>query len=279
MRIYYEVAGDGPALVLIHGADGGGGEVWHSNGYVEAFSSHFTTLTLDIRGYGRSSAPETLAEISMASRVRDVTMVLDHLGVERASVFGFSMGGRVAVAFAMERPERVRCLVVGSSNPEPFTRNRPMAEGRSFVNRFRRLTPRRAVAAAWRRINPSARRAMQNPVSPSTSMAMSIAGSEGIDFRDVMRPLAIDIDRAAERPSGRAAERPSGRAAERITMPTLFFQGNRDDLFSARLSRAFAERLAEGEFVALRGQGHAILERRDLVQPIVEPFLLQHGQD
>ena len=263
MRIYYEVAGDGPALVLIHGAGGGGGEVWHSNGYVEAFSSHFTTLTLDIRGYGRSSAPETLAEISMASRVQDVTMVLDHLGVERASVFGFSMGGRVAVAFAMERPERVRCLVVGSSNPEPFTRNRPMAEGRSFVNRFRRLTPRRAVAAAWRRINPSARRAMQNPVSPSTSMAMSIAGSEGIDFRDVMRPLAIDIDRAAER----------------ITMPTLFFQGNRDDLFSARLSRAFAERLAEGEFVALRGQGHAILERRDLVQPIVEPFLLQHGQD
>lgn len=268
-RIYYDVTGDGPALILIHGA-GGGGEGWYSDGYVEAFSANFKTVTLDLRGFGRSSSSEALPDFSMTARIDDVRTILDHLAIERASFFGFSMGGRVVVALAAEYPEQVRCLVVGSSNPMPMRENLAVAEGRSFANRFRRLTPRRAVAAAWRRINPRARRAMRNRVSPTVERATALEMPGEFDEeraaqvqREVMRQLTIDADRAAER----------------LTMPTLFFQGDRDDLFSARLSREFTERLPHGEFVALRGQGHAILERRDLVQPIVEPFLLHHGRD
>jgi len=258
-RIYYEVAGVGPALVLIHGA-GGGGEGWLSDGYVEAFGSNFTTVILDISGFGRSRAPSRFEDISNAGRVQDVEIVLDHLGIEQTSIFGFSMGGRIAVAFAMEHPERVSCLVVGSSNPEPAALNLQVAEGRSFLNRCRRLTPRRAIAAAWRRID---RRARRTPPTQSMLMAQEILDSEEVDAVALSQQFLIDTTRAAER----------------ITMPTLFFQGDRDDVFSAQLSRAFTKRLAHGEFFALRGHGHAILERRDLVQPIIEPFLLEHGRD
>ena len=255
--IYYEVSGSGPALVLLHGV-GGSTETWRPGGYIDAFSAHFTTVAIDIRGFGQSSVPQTVADFSIKRQADDVGDVLDAIGIERTSLFGFSMGGHVAAVFATEYPERVQALVIASSNPESHHANFLLAEGRSFSNRFRRLTPRRAIAAVWRRV--AAR--IRPPRAPTIE-----------HYAEGMNPMSLEAQRSGQ------FHLDADRAAERLNMPTLLFQGDRDDIFSARLSREFAMRLSDGEFKLLKGQGHGTLERPDIVQPIVESFLLAHRGD
>ena len=255
-RLYYEVAGEGPPLVLLHGV-GASGEVWKTAGYVDALSDRFTVVVVDIRGFGRSSPLADAKDFATATRVEDLRLILADLGIERALVFGFSLGGRMATAFAAEHPEQVSALIIASSNPHPPGTNQALAEGRSFSNRLRRLTPRSAVAAVRRRIY--ARLGLQAPplesaYSPEQQAMLGEAMRRGY--------FTIDLERAVER----------------ITMPALFFQGDRDDLFSAELTRSFAEQLPRGEFVLLNGQPHGILERSDLLLPVVEPFLERHRQ-
>jgi pimeloyl-ACP methyl ester carboxylesterase len=56
-------------------------------------------------------------------------------------------------------------------------------------------------------------------------------------------------------------------------MPALFFQGERDGTFAVELTRAFAESLPDARFVAIAGVDHQLLQRPELVLPIVRPFL------
>lgn len=257
-RIYYEVAGTGPPLVLLHGV-GGSGDDWKKDGYIAALNDRFTTIAIDVRGFGRSSRSTTVEEFALARRVEDVRLVLAELAIDRASIFGFSMGGRIAIAFALEYPEAVRALVIGSSNPYPIGANLELAEGRSFLNRLRRLTPRTAVAAARRRIEARlGRPPRHDPNSAYTAEEQAMLG-------EASRRGYYDIDLE--------------RAVERITMPALFFQGERDDLFASELTRSFADQLLQGEFILLKGQPHGILEKPALVLPIVAPFLNRHGRE
>jgi pimeloyl-ACP methyl ester carboxylesterase len=257
-RVYYEVAGTGPPLVLLHGV-GGSGEGWKNDGYLAALNDRFTTIAIDIRGFGRSSRSTSVEDFALARRVEDIRLVLADLAIDRASIFGFSMGGRIAIAFALEYPEAVRALVIGSSNPYPLGANLELAAGRSFLNRLRRLTPRTAVAAARRRIEARlGRPPRHHPDSAYTAEEQAMqseAGRRGY--------YNIDLERAVAR----------------ISMPALFFQGERDDLFASELTRSFADQLLHGEFVLLRGQPHGILEKPALVLPIVAPFLDRHGRE
>lgn len=114
-RIYFEEVGDGPALVLCHGA-GGNHAVWYQQ--VAHFAPRHRVITWDQRGYGRSTRN---GEIGPRPAVRDLTALLDHLGVGQAHVVGQSMGGWCALGFAIEHPARVRSLVLADTLGGIFT--------------------------------------------------------------------------------------------------------------------------------------------------------------
>lgn len=122
VRIHYEVAGVGPVLLLLHGM-GSDGAQWQNRGYVDRFAPHFTVVTLDQRGHGKSSYPDEVEEYTPARRMTDALAVLDALEVPEAHVFGYSMGGLNAIRLAMEHPERVASLVLGGCNPYPHSIN------------------------------------------------------------------------------------------------------------------------------------------------------------
>src|SRR5712691_5889967 len=102
-RLYHEMAGDGPPLVLIHGG------LWDARMWddqFEAFAQRRSVLRYDLRGFGRSERPT-----GPFSNTQDLTELLQHLGIERTAVLGLSMGGRVAIDFTLERPEMVSALI------------------------------------------------------------------------------------------------------------------------------------------------------------------------
>lgn len=102
-RVYYELAGSGNHLCLIHG-NTMDMRVW--DGQFEEFARHFTVLRYDLRGCGKSEEPH-----ERYSFVADLKALLDYLEIEKTAVMGISVGGGIAVNFTLTHPEYVTALV------------------------------------------------------------------------------------------------------------------------------------------------------------------------
>ena len=116
-RLWYEVAGSGPALLMAHEL---GSDARQWRGQVEAFSGRFRCITPNARGYPPSGVPEEDHAYLWTRFAADIGTVLDAAGEARAMVMGWSMGAYAALQFARLHPDRVRALVlvgIGSGSP------------------------------------------------------------------------------------------------------------------------------------------------------------------
>ncbi|MHB8619972.1 MAG: 2-succinyl-6-hydroxy-2,4-cyclohexadiene-1-carboxylate synthase [Chloroflexota bacterium] len=109
-----EVRGKGPALVLLHGFSGSG-ESWLAHS--DVYSQHRRTIALDVIGHGQSACPSDSDRYTVEGAVSDIEALLQLLEASDADVLGYSMGGRVALAFAARAPSRVRTLILESASP------------------------------------------------------------------------------------------------------------------------------------------------------------------
>lgn len=113
-EIYYETAGQGQPLVLIH-AGIADCRVWDEQ--FDAFAHHFRVIRYDLRGVGRSTMPA-----GPFSHHDDLKGLLQTLDIERAHVAGISMGGSIAIDFALTYPEMVdRLVLTAVLGPPPFS--------------------------------------------------------------------------------------------------------------------------------------------------------------
>jgi 2-succinyl-6-hydroxy-2,4-cyclohexadiene-1-carboxylate synthase len=112
--INVETAGAGPPLVLLHGFTGSAAS-W--DGHMDAFAQRYRVAAVDLIGHGQSDAPADPGRYTIAHEIEDVIGVLDHLGMARVTLAGYSMGGRVALATAIAAPERCAALVLESASP------------------------------------------------------------------------------------------------------------------------------------------------------------------
>jgi pimeloyl-ACP methyl ester carboxylesterase len=101
--LYYEVAGEGHALLLIH-AGVADHTMWDDQ--FDTFTRHFRVIRYDTRGFGQSP----VVDKDFSNR-QDIVDLLEHLGVERTHVMGVSRGGQIAVDFTLEHPEMVAALI------------------------------------------------------------------------------------------------------------------------------------------------------------------------
>ena len=113
IQTYYEDTGQGEPVVFIHGFSLDH-RMWQ--GQME-FAKQYRVVCYDVRGHGRSAAelPWTAGD-----QVADLLAVLDQLRIQRAHLVGLSMGGGIAVNFALAHPERVKSLVLAAPGIEGF---------------------------------------------------------------------------------------------------------------------------------------------------------------
>ena len=111
LEMYYEVHGTGQPLVVLHGAYmtiGTMGEV------VPGLAEARRVIAVELQGHGRTADVDR--PLTYEQMADDVAALIGHLGIEQADVFGYSMGGGVALQVAVRHPEVVRKLVVASAS-------------------------------------------------------------------------------------------------------------------------------------------------------------------
>jgi pimeloyl-ACP methyl ester carboxylesterase len=114
VKIYYEMYGSGPPLLLTHGYSSTSA-MWQ--GQIEALSQHHTLVLWDMRGHGQSDYPDDPAAYSEALTIADMAALLDEVGADSAIIGGLSLGGYMSLAFYRAHPDRVRALLIIDTGP------------------------------------------------------------------------------------------------------------------------------------------------------------------
>jgi pimeloyl-ACP methyl ester carboxylesterase len=111
IRMYYEVHGEGPPLVLIHG----GGSTIESNFFrvLPLFSKTHRVIAMEEQGHGHT--PVIDRPFTFENSADDIAALLDFLKVDKADIFGFSNGGNIAMQIAIRHPKKVNKLIVASA--------------------------------------------------------------------------------------------------------------------------------------------------------------------
>lgn len=113
LQMYYEVHGEGEPIVLIHGAYMTVETNWGA--MIPALTAAGRqVIAMDLQAHGQTSDRDT--PIRYESMADDVAALMDHLKIHDAAVFGYSMGGGVAIRLAMQHPEKVNRLVVAAAS-------------------------------------------------------------------------------------------------------------------------------------------------------------------
>lgn len=132
LKMYYEIHGAGAPLVLLHGAFGTA-EGW--SGVLPALSKSRRVILLELQGHGRTA--DTNRPLSFEQMAEDTAALLGQLDIRQADVFGYSMGGDVAVALAIKHPDLVRKLAILGAGTGPTQKTYDVES----YKQFKSMTP------------------------------------------------------------------------------------------------------------------------------------------
>jgi 3-oxoadipate enol-lactonase / 4-carboxymuconolactone decarboxylase len=225
LTIGYGVAGSGPPLIALHGATMTGGEELAD--LLPTFTAGHTTYLPDARGHGSTVWDVATGGFRTADLVDDLADLVDGLGLDAFDLFGFSMGGMTALAYAVRHPDRIRTLVVAGISPAREPRARvvrhlldPARIDRDDPDWATRLEARHGPAqgtGSWRTLLPA--------------IAADVATQDLLEQRDLRG----------------------------ISAPTLVSCGDRDPFVPVAQAAELARQVRAGRLLVVPGRGHDIV--------------------
>lgn len=248
VRLHYEDAGSGPA-VLLHTGGGGDGRMWDLAGYTAALAG-YRTLVLDHRGHGGSDCPPGQSAHRLPEYVDDVIAVLDAAGVGRSALVGYSAGARIAYAVARKYPGRVSAVAGIGAVGAPGDDNSDWADlaARARVGGMRAAMEDMAAEES----EPAPRWLLDN-----------LAGTEAEMFALLLEAWASERSAWADFPH--------------VQAPALVMCGEKEEPGAARNARLAAHTLPHGASAVLPGLWHLqAFWRTDQSLPPLTEFLHQH---
>jgi 3-oxoadipate enol-lactonase len=246
--MWYELAGDGPLLVLTHGF-AGPAEMW-SETVTRDFRARYAVLLYDVRGHGRTSVPaaETFSVPQFAS---DLAGLLDHLSIERAHIAGVSMGGMISAQFACDFPERVRSLMLCDTTAGNGCDRETAHIEREIVRIFEMtsgIVEEHGLRELIERENGYRRR--RDPYAAKSTMPLDVQDARNIRRSEIMTKEGYLAANRALR------ERPDLTSrTPQITAPTLVSCGEWDMFYPCAVRDH--RLIANSRLATIRGAAHA----------------------
>lgn len=255
-RIYYEVAGRGRPFVMIH-AGVADSRQW--NEQFAYFSREFAVLRYDMRGYGKS---EPVA--GDFNHLEDLTELLDHLKIQQPLiVMGCSMGGGIAMDFALERSSRVKAVIMVGSAPTGLELDVP--------------TPAKfeEVEAAYARGDHDRVAELQ------TQIWFDGEGRAPTQVDQDMRRLAYDMSRLvltheAKQLGNRLpnTQIPAAKRLSKLTQPVLVIAGEHDTPYIRAAAAYMADNIPTARRQMMADAAHLPnMDHPQVFQHLVESFL------
>lgn len=250
----YRVSGpaDAPAVVLIHGV-GLNQDVWQ---WMEpVLSERYRVVTYDIIGHGASAPPAGVPVLRDLGE--QLARLFDHLGIARAAIIGFSLGGMIARRFAQDHPDRTTALVILHSP------HRRTAEAQAAivarVEQASRSGPSATVEAAIVRWFTDAGRTRKPELM--TLVRSWVLANDAAVYPKIYGLLATGIEEIV-------APDPA------IDCPTLVMTGDEDYGNGPEFAHAIGAEIADARVVILKGLRHmALAENPEAVNGPVAAFL------
>lgn len=116
VTINYIDEGNGPAIVLVHGFASSLHGNWRTTGIIDALAQNGRrVVALDCRGHGRSDKPHDPEAYGGTKMAGDVIRLMNHLGIEKADLMGYSMGAGISASLLVDHPERFRTIILGGA--------------------------------------------------------------------------------------------------------------------------------------------------------------------
>ncbi len=236
VRLSWRDRGQGEPVLLLHPFPFHGG-IW--DGQLERLSGRMRLIAPDMRGFGGSEADPGDGPLTMEQHADDAAALLDHLGIEAATVCGVSMGGYVAFALWRRHPARVRALVLCDTRATADTEAARRARAQLAI-RVRREGSKAAVDAMLPNlISATTRRARPEVEGRLRAIA------ESIEAETIVRAL-----------EGLAGRPDSTGLLPTITVPTLVLHGAEDATVPVDEARAMAGRIPGARLRVVDGAGH-----------------------
>ena len=225
-EIYYELLGEGSALVFAHGRGGNGASWWQQ---VPAFARDHQVVLFDHRCFGRSRcASEDFDRVRFGA---DLIAVLDAAGITRAAIVCQSMGGWTGLQVALAAPERVRALVLSST---PAAVDLPVV--RQALAEARKTFAAEGLGRAALALDfPERRPELALLYSQIDSLNGQIPEALAFGEEGWIAPAAI----------------------EGFAVPTLFLTGELDRVLPPPVIKAVADLMPHAEYHVLPGAGHS----------------------
>jgi len=112
IKIYYEIEGEGPPVVMIHGFSSNLERQWKETNWVDFLKDNYKLILMDCRGHGKSDKPhEDSAYVQKMNE--DVIKLLEHLSIKKANLFGYSMGASITFRLLLNNPEVIISAILG----------------------------------------------------------------------------------------------------------------------------------------------------------------------
>ena len=246
--IFYEIEGSGPDLVLLHGW-GADNTVYDEQ--MEDFTRYFRVVRYDHRGHGKSSRVPGGTTYTIEQYTRDLKTLLESLGMGRVFLLGHSMGGAVALNFAIAFPESVNRLVLASTFAE---RKISLQERLQLI--LARLLPVSVIT------RPFTRGGLNNPTEEYMKRVTDYYINAG---KETLMKSAMNIGNINYRDN-----------LERVKAKTLILHGDCDASVPIENSRILNEGIADSRFHVIEGGNHAVnWENREEFNRTVLDFLLE----
>ncbi|MEM7171864.1 MAG: alpha/beta fold hydrolase [Pseudomonadota bacterium] len=233
--IHYQLDGQGPTITFVHGV-GSYLESW--DGVIKALGLGFCTLQYDLRGHGQSA--KVPGPYALADFVDDLTDLLDHLGINKTTLVGFSLGGLIAQAFALAHPDKLEKMVLVST-----IAGRTDEERRRVQKRAQTLAQEGALSH------------LAEAVDRWFTADFIIAHPEVLEER---RRRSLNNDPGCYAAAYRVlAEADLADELHRIAVPTLAMTGERDVGSTPHMTKLIAEKVQWGHYHILPRLKHSVL--------------------
>jgi pimeloyl-ACP methyl ester carboxylesterase len=251
VKIYYEVKGEGPPLILAHGVTRSLNR-WRQIGLADVLNKNYRLVMFDARGHGKSDKPHDATAYGI-NMVYDVLAVIDDLRLDRVNYMGYSMGAGIGFMCAVRYPERFNSYILGGWSPyRDEVAVRPTQSSASPGQQIRML---RSDPEAFLR---SREQQLGRPLTPEEKK------EELANDPKALAALMVNFRDAATL---------NNKELLGILLPCLLYAGENDTMYVGAKEASY--HINKAKFFSLPGLDHVQTGASLLVLPHIEEFLVQ----